>query len=202
MDRFCWEYNVNIIGSKYCLNDLVRNIIRPENEYGYMKKIIDKEKIGKKYYISEEIFKDTLVHEEGSRPAKACKLLMNLETEFEKLEKEYKTTELEDPDKLYMGYKFKNNELINEYEFKVREFELIFQINKCEIEHRLQVGEIINESNTESKYCIKNGIEHENEFEYALKMQRCEIDYESNINKLKEEINTCRSDYEKKNLYK
>jgi len=60
IDILSKKYNIRKIDEKYCLDDIAMNIIGSKDKYNYLSKIKNKEKIGKKYYISEHDFDEIL----------------------------------------------------------------------------------------------------------------------------------------------
>lgn len=56
MDKLSEKYNIRKINEKYCLDDIAVNIIGSKNKYNYLSNTKNKEKIGKKYFITEDFF--------------------------------------------------------------------------------------------------------------------------------------------------
>ena len=113
MEEICKKFKITQLKDKYCLDDIASNIIESRNKAMYFFKIEEKEKIGKKYYVSKERFKTILKYAKSSNAKKAFDMLTD-----EKQNKNNKKDvvdendeELED-NRLFKGY-FIKYETIN-----------------------------------------------------------------------------------------
>ena len=73
--EICKKFKITQLKDKYCLDDIASNIIESRNKAMYFFKIEEKEKIGKKYYVSKERFKTILKYAKSSNAKKAFDML-------------------------------------------------------------------------------------------------------------------------------